>query len=96
MIASIAALILCATLAAWIYRVARGPTLADRALGLHGATLTACLLAAALAALARRPAWTDIALALFVADVMIVVMTLRLFRLRSLQAPLSSVEAKEQ
>jgi multisubunit Na+/H+ antiporter MnhF subunit len=81
--------LLSVTLIAWILRALRGPTLQDRALGVHGAALTACLLAAAIAVLAKRAAWIDIALAVLIGDMLLTVIVLRAFRLRSLQPALS-------
>jgi multicomponent Na+:H+ antiporter subunit F len=89
MIAAIAILALTAILAAWLIRAITGPTLHDRALGAHAAVLTGVLLAAALAALAENPGWLDLAIALLLADVLVVVGMLKVVRLRTLQSALA-------
>jgi multisubunit Na+/H+ antiporter MnhF subunit len=93
LIAVAASILLSLTLIAWVFRALRGPTLQDRALGVHGAALSACLLAAAIAVLARRAAWIDIALAVLIGDILLTVIVLRAFRLRSLQAALTPAQA---
>lgn len=89
MIATAAALVLCAVLIAWLLRAITGRTLHDRALGAHAALLTGVLLAAALAAIAGQAAWLDLALAIVIGDVILVVAVLKVFRVRSLQTALA-------
>lgn len=93
MIAAAASVILGLALLAWVSRIVIGPTLHDRMLGAHGAGLTACLLVAAIAALAERPDWIDIALALLFAELVFAVAALKIVRLRSLQTALARPDA---
>jgi multisubunit Na+/H+ antiporter MnhF subunit len=93
MIATAAVLGLAVVLAFWLIRVMTGPTLHDRALGAHAAMLTGALMAAALAALAERAEWLDLAIALVFADVLMVVAMLKVVRLRSLQTALARPDA---
>lgn len=93
MIATAAILGLAVVLAVWLVRVVSGPTLHDRALGAHAAVLTGALMAAALAALAERPEWLDLAIALVIGDVLMVVSMLKVVRLRTLQTALARPEA---
>jgi multicomponent Na+:H+ antiporter subunit F len=93
MIAAAASVILVLALTAWVSRIVIGPTLHDRMLGAHGAALTACLLAAAIAALVERPDWIDVALAILFAELVFGVAALKLFRVRSLQTALTRADA---
>jgi multisubunit Na+/H+ antiporter MnhF subunit len=88
-IASAAALLLCAVLIVWLLRAVTGRTLHDRALGAHAAALTGALLAAALAAIVGQPAWLDLSLALAIGDAILVVAVMKVFRVRSLQTALA-------
>jgi multicomponent Na+:H+ antiporter subunit F len=92
MIAAAASVILVLALAAWVSRLLIGPTLHDRMLGAHGAAMTACLLAAAIAALVERPDWIDVALAILFAEFVFALAALKLFRLRSLQTALTRTD----
>jgi multisubunit Na+/H+ antiporter MnhF subunit len=89
MIAFLCGLALCALLAAALWRLVIGPTLHDRALAAHTCVLLAALAVAALAALDRRVAWIDVAIALLVAEFVLGVAIMKAFRARSLQSALS-------
>jgi multisubunit Na+/H+ antiporter MnhF subunit len=89
MMALIAALGALAVVALAGVRLFVGPTLQDRMLGANLMIIGVVLVCAALASLARNPLWTEVAIALLLCCYALNVAALRVFRLNSLQAPLS-------
>jgi multisubunit Na+/H+ antiporter MnhF subunit len=96
MIAAVTALFLAAVTIAWAGRLIIGPTLHDRAAAAHAIALNVCMIIAALAVLDGRPAWIDAALALGIADLVLMVAAMKVFRLRSLQTALVREPAGER
>ncbi|MGE3865531.1 MAG: multiple resistance and pH regulation protein F [Hyphomonadaceae bacterium] len=94
MIALAASALLALLFAASLVRLARGPTTHDRALAAHAAILAAALLTAALGVFHDQPGWIDVALALCFADLVLAAAAFRLLSVRSLQAPVSRLDAE--
>jgi multicomponent Na+:H+ antiporter subunit F len=89
MIALAAAVGSAAVLLVGLARLFMGPTLSDRALAANGVLLKCALVCAAAATASDRPDWIDAAFALVIGAVVLNVAMLKVFRLRSFQAPLS-------
>lgn len=73
-------------------RVVVGPTQHDRALALRSCMIKLALAAAALGVLLERPQYLDVAVALTLSTLVVLVAFVRVFRLRNMQAPLAMVE----
>ncbi|MES1204106.1 MAG: hypothetical protein ABUS57_21925 [Pseudomonadota bacterium] len=76
-------------LAAAIARLLMGPTLWDRALAVQSALLKLVIVVAALALLAGRADWLDMSFALLFGLVVFNLAALKLYRMRTFQAPLT-------
>lgn len=72
-----------------LLRMFAGPTLHDRALGAYAVVVRAALACAAMAVLAGRSDWVDAAIALMLSAFVVNTAMLKLFRVRSFQAPLA-------
>jgi multicomponent Na+:H+ antiporter subunit F len=87
--ALVIAAILMIAMALTAARLFVGPTLHDRLLAAHCFALGACMLIAALAAAARRPDWADVAVALCLADFVVLAAACKFLRYRSFQTALA-------
>jgi multicomponent Na+:H+ antiporter subunit F len=72
-----------------LVRLFAGPTLSDRMLALNGVVIKAALVCAAAAVAANRSDWIDVAFAFVFAAIVMGAAVLKLFRVRTFQAPLS-------
>ncbi len=70
-------------------RLFAGPTLHDRALALKTILVRAALICAAVAVAAGRSDWLDVAIAVLLAAIILVLAIAKVFRARTFQAPLS-------
>lgn len=70
-------------------RLFTGPTLHDRALAVKTILIRAALISAAIAVAAGRGVWLDVAIAVLLAALVLVVAMAKVFRARTFQAPLS-------
>jgi len=74
-------------------RLFAGPTLQDRALAAKTVIIRIALICAAVAVAAGRSEWLDVAIALLLGAFVVMIAVLKVFRVRTFQAPLSrSVE----
>jgi multicomponent Na+:H+ antiporter subunit F len=93
----IAVIAICGVAAAMVLAALRlfsGPTLYDRALAAISVTLKAALICAGLAVVFDEGAAADTAIALLLAALVLGVATLKFFRARTFQAPLSLPEER--
>ena len=88
MIALAAALIILLAMALILVRLFAGPTMHDRILAVHAFVLLAALLAAAFSAAARKVAWLDFSIVVVLMDLLIVAVSLKFLRYRTMQSPL--------
>jgi multicomponent Na+:H+ antiporter subunit F len=72
-----------------LVRLFAGPTLSDRMLAANGVVIKASLVCAAAATAANRTDWIDVAFAFVFASVVVSAAVLKVFRVRTFQAPLS-------
>jgi multicomponent Na+:H+ antiporter subunit F len=76
-----------------LVRLFAGPTLHDRALAAKTVMIRAALVCAALAVAAGRQDWIDVAIALVLGALIIMVAVVKVFRARSFQSALAREEA---
>lgn len=93
MIATIAAIGVAAMLAFSLVRLFAGPTLYDRALIAISAVVKGALLCAAVSVALGRSEGVDVALVMMLAAFALGAATLKFFRARTFQAPMSREEA---
>lgn len=93
MIALAAAISAGAVMMLALVRLFGGQTLYDRALAARSALVRAVLVCAAIAVAAGRSDWLDAAIALGFAALVLMVAVVKVFRVRTFQAPMAREEA---
>lgn len=79
-----------------LLRLFAGPTLYDRMLAANSVVSKAALICSALAVVAGRADWIDVALALVLATFVVNAAILKFFRARTFQAPFARGAAREE
>jgi multicomponent Na+:H+ antiporter subunit F len=93
MIAVVAAAGLVLALLLGLVRLFIGPTLYDRALAVKTLIIRAALVCGAMAVAAGESLWVDVALALALAGLVLMMAVTKVFRARTFQAPLAREDA---